>query len=136
MADNALAWAFLAAGIAVQVIACLLLRRPLRLWRSGGMAVGRVLGNEEPMVASTGSASSLFIFPVVEFTTPQGRTISFTSEVGRRTARKEGSTVKVMFDPEHPNDASLATFTSIGMFPLITSLFGLPFVVAGCNALG
>lgn len=87
------------------------------------------------MVASTGSMPTPFVFPVIEFTSPQGAAIRFTSDTGRRRGLKEGSTVRVMFDPARPHDASLATFSTIGLFPLITSLFGMPFVVAGCHAL-
>lgn len=134
-ADQGLGWALLGAGVATQVIALLLLRRPLRLLRSGGKTRGVVVANEESMHASTGGRPSLFFFPVVEFTTREGRSIRFTSDTGRRVAPPKGSSVRVLYDPNQPYDASLATFSALWMFPLVTSAFGMPFVVAGLVAL-
>jgi hypothetical protein len=127
MAEHLVPWLLFAVGIATQVVALLLLRRPLRLFRAGGTALGRVVANEETMFSR-----ELMFFPVVEFTTGQGQSIRFTSESGRRIAHAKGSSVRVLYDPARPHDASLATFATLGMPALVTSLFGLPFVMAGC----
>ena len=134
-ADAGLAWAFLVVGVATQIGALLLLRRPLRQLRAGGTTQGIVVSNEESMYASAGGQPSLFFFPVVEFTTGEGRSIRFTSDSGRRIARPKGSRVRVLYDPRNPEDASMATFSTLWMFPLVTALFGLPFLLAGLVAL-
>jgi uncharacterized protein DUF3592 len=132
--DPGVAWAFVGVGAATQVGAFLLLRRPIRLLRAGGSAIGIVVDNEESMESGRG-APSRFFFAVVEFTTLQGRSIRFTSETGRRVARPKGSSVRVVYDPEDPHDAALATFATLWMASLVTSMFGLPFLVAGLAAL-
>jgi Protein of unknown function (DUF3592) len=132
--EPGVAWAFLAAGAATQVGALMLLRRPIRLLRAGGSATGVVVDSEESMETGR-AASSLFFFDVVEFTTRQGRSIRFTSDTGRRVARTKGSSVRILYDPDQPHEAALATFATLWLFPVVTSTFGLPFLVAGLAAL-
>jgi hypothetical protein len=132
--DSGIGWAFLAAGAATQLGALMLLRRPIRLLRAGGSANGVVVDSGESIETARGG-SSRFFFPVVEFTTRQGRSIRFTSDTGRRVARAKGSSVRVLYDPDQPDDAALATFATLWLFPLVTSAFGMPFLVAGFAAL-
>ena len=78
--EPGVAWALLAAGAATQVGALMLLRRPVRLLRAGGSATGVVVDSEES-IETRHAASHSFVFDVVEFTTRQGRSIRFTSNL-------------------------------------------------------
>jgi uncharacterized protein DUF3592 len=133
--DPGVAWAFLAAGAGTQVGAYMLMRRPIRLLRAGGSTTGVVVDNEEESMAPGRSGGSTFIFDVVEFTTREGRSIRFTSEVGRRVGHAKGSRVRILYDPAEPHDAALATFATLWLAPALLSAFGLPFLIAGLSAL-
>jgi hypothetical protein len=133
--DIGVAWAFVGAGAATQAGAFMLLRRPFRLMRAGGSGNGVVVDSEESMQSATnGGPSSRYFFDVVEFTTRHGRAIRFTSAAGRHVSRAKGSSVRVLYDPDDPNNAELVSFASLWLMPLVTSLFGLPFLIAGLSA--
>jgi hypothetical protein len=46
-----------------------------------------------------------------------------------------GTPLPVVYDPAQPSRAELATFRSLWLFPLLVSLLGLPFLVAGLVSL-
>ena len=128
--EPGVALAFVAAGAGIQVGALLLMRRPMRLLRAGGSATGIVMDSEKSV-----EKAAVFFFDVVEFTTREGRSIRFMSNMGRAKARVKGSRVRVLYDPNQPDEAELATFATLWMPATVTSLFGLPFLAAGLAAL-
>lgn len=129
--DPALSWTFVAVGAAALGGAVLAARRTIRLMRAGGRARGKVLGNEESMIAGGKGPARKFYFPVIVFTTAKGEQIRFTSGSGQPTARAKDSEVRVLYDPERPYDAELATFKTLWYFPAVITVFGLPFLAAG-----
>ncbi len=133
--DPALSWAFVAAGAAMQGIALLLARQPLRLLRAGGRARGMVTGNEEAIVSSGRGSPRRYFLPVVSFATNRGERIVFTSASGGRQPLATDSSVDVLYDPAEPHRAMLVTFRNLWMFPLITATFGLPFLLFGISGL-
>ena len=42
-----------------------------------------------------------------------------------------GTPVRVLFDPGHPEDAEIATFARLWLMPTVMLVMGLPFLVAG-----
>ena len=129
--DLGLSLAFVGVGVATLGGALLLARRPIRLLRAGGSARGVVLDNDESMVAMGRGAASKFYFPLIGYTTAQGERIRFTSATGQGRALPKGSEVRVLYDPERPDEAELATFKTLWFFPTVTAVFGLPFLAAG-----
>ena len=45
--------------------------------------------------------------------------------------RVRGSAVRVLYEPQRPQGAELASFRTLWLFPVVTSIFGLPFLGAG-----
>lgn len=135
MADPVLCWAFIGIGALGQGFAAMLARRPIRLLRAGGKAQATVVGNDEQTVASKSGPARKYYFPKLAFTTARGERISFTSASGRAVPFPEKSTMPVIYDPETPHEAHPATFGSMWLFPLATSLFSLPFLLAGWLAM-
>jgi hypothetical protein len=127
--------AFVGAGAFTQVVAAMLLRRPWRLMKAGGTAEGVVVGQEESYHSPKGGSPVLFYFPVVEFATRRGELVRFDVEHGRRVAVPIGTRVRVIYDPARPNDAMLASFRAVWLFPALTAALGLPFLAAGVFAL-
>lgn len=133
--DPVVSYAFVAVGAFTQGVALLLARRPVRMLRAGGRARGRIIGNDEEMVASTRGPGRLFHFPKIAFTTAKGEPVVFRSRMGRRVPETVDSDVDVLYDPATPHEAEVATFRNLWLFPLITSVCGLPFLAAGLFAL-
>jgi hypothetical protein len=133
--DPVLSWAFAGVGAFAQGMALLLMRRPIRLLRAGGSAVGKVEDNEEEMISSGRGPARLFHFPVITFATPQGERIKFRSSTGGGQPLAKGSDVRVIFDPANPSGAELASFRNLWLFPMVTALFGLPFLAVGIAGL-
>ncbi len=133
--DAGFSWAFVAAGTTMQGIAFLLARQPLRLLRAGGRAHGVVTGNEEAIVSSGRGSPRHYFLPIVSFTTNQGEHIVITSASGGRQPLAKGARVDVLYDLAEPHKAILATFRSLWLFPLITAIFGLPFLLFGISGL-
>ncbi|HSV52810.1 MAG TPA: DUF3592 domain-containing protein [Burkholderiaceae bacterium] len=134
-ANPVLGAVFCGVGLFAQGVALVLVRRSVRLLRAEGRAQGRVVRSAEEMVPSSSGGSRRYYFPVVEFKTSQGESITFQSGTGRGAATPPGTEVTVLFDPERPSDAEISTFMTLWFFPLVTSLFGLPFLAAGLLAL-
>lgn len=76
---------------------------------------------------SDGHYSSTY-FPVVQFQTPDGRSISFRSSSGSNPpAFAEGEAVQVLYDPSVPQRAKIDTFMSVWFGNLLLCVMGLLF---------
>ncbi len=135
MADPYLAWAFVGAGAFGQFMAALLARRSLGWLKKGGRAVGRVVRNEEEMVERREGPSRMFYFPIIEFESDTGVRTVFQSDTGRPVPLAVGQTLPVVFDPSKPDAARTATFRTLWLFPLLTSVLTLPILIFGLAAL-
>ena len=122
-------------GAFAQAVAVVLAHRSFRWLNAGGRAVGRVVRNEEVMVERSKGSPQKFFFPVIEFESGAGTRTTFQSSTGRRVPTPSGEALPVVFDPSSPGTASPATFRTLWFFPLLTSAFGLPFLIAGVLAL-
>jgi len=82
---------------------------------------------------TTASGRSSIICPVVEFTTPSGEKIRFTSDFGSRPAgHKVGQSVNVRYDPVDPQKAEIDSAMNLWLAPLILVFMG---VIACCLAI-
>ncbi|MDO8499315.1 MAG: DUF3592 domain-containing protein [bacterium] len=64
-------------------------------------------------------------FCTVEFTTDHGEPIRFQSQFSApKWFWREGSSVRVLYDPKKPKDAEVANFLTLYFFPLIFFVFG------------
>lgn len=70
-------------------------------------ADGQIVGVERRF--SGGAASEVAFFPVVEFTTADGRRVRFTGAGGGAREYVVGDTAKVLFDADDPADARIGT---------------------------
>ena len=71
-------------------------------------------------------------YPVVEFKSPSGQSISFKSSVGSsRTGYSVGQQVKVLYDPRNPMEAEIDNVTSLWFVPGCMVAMGLAFTIGG-----
>jgi hypothetical protein len=129
--DPTVSTAFVVVGAAAQGLALVLARRPLRLLRAGERARGRVTDNEEAIVTGGRGSPRRYFLPIIAFTTNRGEHVSFKSASGGGSPLAKDTRVDLLYDPAKPKEAVLATFRHLWLFPLVTSLFGLPFLAAG-----
>lgn len=133
--DPVLCWAFGGVGVFAQGMALVLARRPLRLARAGGRARGTFGKADGEMIASSRGPSRMAYFPTVSFTTAKGEAITFRSRTGGRSPPAAGTEVDVIYDPGNPRDTETATFGSLWLFPVVTAVLGLPFLLIGLSSL-
>jgi hypothetical protein len=82
---------------------------------------------------ATASGRSTIICPVVEFTTPSGEKIRFTSDFGSLPAKHTiGQSVNIRYDASDPHKAEIDSAMSLWLTPLILVFMG---VIACCLAI-
>jgi hypothetical protein len=133
--DPVLAWAFLGVGIFGFGFAFALARRPLRLLLAGGKAEGTVTGNNEQAIGGGKGPTRTYYFPHIDFTTPQGETISFISRGGGAKPVALGTRLPVIYDPAQPRDVLVRAFANLWLFPMLLLLFSSPFLAIGLTGL-
>jgi hypothetical protein len=70
--------------------------------------------------------------PIVEFSTQDGRTVRFNTEVCTSpSSKKIGDPVEVIYDPRNPKSVQTASFWGEYIWPLALGLVGLPFLIIG-----
>ena len=75
-------------------------------------------------------------YPVVEFDDGDGQTHEFRSSAGSNPpAYSEGDRVEVLYDPGDPQQASINSFTSLWVGPLVTGGLGAVFALMSLGAL-
>jgi hypothetical protein len=126
---NRYAWGLIltADGIAILLG---LVRPALRmrgLLNRGARAQGTVVGTVQK--TSDGDA---YHHPRVQFTTPEGRTVEFTSTFSSQFAPKVGDPVR--YRPDSPEQAEADSATMWMLPAAVGSLFGLGLLVAGIIA--
>lgn len=129
--DPVLKWSFLGAGVFTLAVAFLLARRPLRLLRAGGRAEGEITDNIAEVHSGGKGAARTYYFPQIAFTTAKGERISFRSAHGGAQPMPVGKRIALLYDPANPVDAMPDLFITKWMFPLVTLLFGSPFLAVG-----
>ncbi len=98
---------------------------------AGGKADGTVVGNEACVPTGQRGTPRTYHHPVVAYTTPGGEKIRFTSRVGSGQPLPNGTPVRILFDPDHPEDAEIAAFARLWLMPTVLAVPGLPFLLAG-----
>jgi hypothetical protein len=72
------------------------------------------------------------VFPVIAFTTRDGREVEFEALVGGTTPDYElGEQVRVMYDPENPTEARIGETENLWGIPIVLGSFGLIAIAIG-----
>ena len=106
-----------------------------------GISTGGTLANEQrvqghvtALVTRTDADGDLFYYPVVRFVLQDGsrRTVQ-TADGAWPPAYQVDEAVTVLYDPEHPDQARIASFAgalSLWIVPLVTGILGVAFLLA------
>jgi hypothetical protein len=104
----------------------------LKLTQIGRIATGTVVGFE----SGTDSDGDTVYYPLIKFWTITEQVIEFKHSFATNSPRLQvGQEVRVIYNPENPQEAKLKSFFSMWLFPIFLGLFGLPFLLAGLAAL-
>jgi hypothetical protein len=105
-----------------------------RLITSGAMARGTVVGAEQDRSWSLYGTGSTTYNPMVRFTTPDGRTVTFTSAVGYSREPDVGGAVDVRYLRDDPEQAEIDRATLWVLPAAVGVLGGVGLLVAGVPA--
>src|SRR5688500_17574052 len=120
--SSTLGLAFTAVGAVSAIVAILLYLRTRRFLASAVSVPGVVTA----MVESAGSEGGTVYRPVVQFTTVEGQTTTFTEMVGTNPPKHvPGSTVKVMYPPGNPGGARIPGWFRLWFGPGFAGLFAV-----------
>ena len=121
-------WGALAIAVVVLVAGAATLVHTIRFVQGADRAAGTVIE-----LRSEVSDGDEVFYPVVRFTTAEGRSVEFVSSSGSSPPSESvGDEVEVLYDPDDPNDAQLSGFFHLWLWPLVLGPLGLIF---GCFAL-
>ena len=121
---------FLIVGSAILWGAFLLLRRSVRRLQNWTTTTGTVI----EYIDRAGTGRRACYLPKVQFSSPHGRSIKFTSESGsNRKPFRLGSKVKVIYDPADIQNASIKVFQTLWLVPCFALFFGGIFTSIGVN---
>jgi uncharacterized protein DUF3592 len=108
---------------------CTLLVLNAREFRSTAVATtGTVVGYETHYDTDEGRRSETYS-PVVRFTAPDGRQVEVRTNVSSSRRPRVGEQVKVLYQPDDPQDARIDTATTRLVGPLVTGGLGGIFAV-------
>ncbi|MES2821884.1 MAG: DUF3592 domain-containing protein [Pseudomonadota bacterium] len=126
------AWLFMLAGLYMVYSGFSAIGGSLGSWLFDESAEGKVIGHD--VSQTQGLKARTLIAPIVQFTTEQGQHLTFTDRVQSTSGEpRVGERVSVHYDPDQPEQATIATSTfwtggagilGIG-FGLVLSLMGL-----------
>jgi hypothetical protein len=115
-------------GSGVGVVAILAGYDSLRRLFGGTMTTGTVVGYE--LVEDC-------YCPIIEFTARDGSQHHFTSGSGRGTKQyREGARVRIVYDPAREDRATIRSFSSLWLLPIMLAVFAALFVCAGLGVFG
>jgi hypothetical protein len=103
---------------------------------SSGLALTKEVtasGSVVDFVVRTDQAGNTFYHPVVAFTLPDGSRQTVQLAGSRPPAYKQDESVTIAYDPEHPLNARIWSFSntaSMWILPLITGILGAAFLAA------
>lgn len=75
-------------------------------------------------------------YPVVEFQIPEGKTVSFRSDVGSNPVSYDvGEQVEVLYNPRYPNEAKMTGFWNLWGLATIFAGLGSIFMIIGIGTM-
>jgi hypothetical protein len=108
----------------------------VKLLMFGLRAQGTIVSTKEILRRGGSRTKQVYYHPVIEFETEEGRVVTFTFGGGSSSHRpNEGETVTVIYNLDHPQDATLNTFPGLWAGPLAAALLGGAVLYAGVDLL-
>jgi hypothetical protein len=118
----------IAAGGVSAIVALLLYLRSRRFLEGAVRVQGLVTG----LVESTGGESGSVYRPVIEFTTIDGQSVTYTDMVGNNPPKyTPGATVDVMYPPGNPQAARIPSWFRLWFLTSFAALFAVLFLAIG-----
>jgi|JI6StandDraft_1071083.scaffolds.fasta_scaffold294782_1 hypothetical protein len=104
----------------------------LELYNNGISTTGRVVKNIDFTKKDNKSIPSKTYYPLVEFTSPDGKIYQFRGNTGSGIAEYEvGASVNIIYNPVTPSEAQIANFSEFLEGPLVITIFSFAFLGSG-----
>jgi len=114
---------FLVLGVGALIAAVVTLVLTLRFVAGAERATGTVID----LSRETDSEGAVVFYPILRFTTAEGRTLEFRSSTGSSFPPQPGDRVEVLYDPDDPQDARLSGFFDVWGLPIVLGFLGTVF---------
>src|SRR5688572_5990495 len=121
---------FLISGIGLLIGAALKFTRTRAFLAKAAQAIGEVVALDEEPPTEPGESPTYR--PVVSFQIDAHQTVRFESMAHSNPPQyKVGASVRVVYNPDRPNEARILSFTSLWLLPVILGGLGLIFTALG-----
>lgn len=118
---------FYAIGAVSLVVGVVLAVRTAQFVAGAERATGTVIDLKEDYSSSNGHYT---YYPIVRFTTADGREIQFTSSSGSSPASESpGDEVEVLYESDDPHDAQISGFFHVWLWPAVMLPLGAMFII-------
>ena len=113
----------LALAVALLVAGAATLLHTMRFVQGAERTTGTVIDLSEDFSSDDGTV----YYPVVRFTTAEGRTVEFRSSTGSSPPPDVGDRVEVLYDSDDPQDAQLSGFFDLWLWPIAFGVLAIGF---------
>ncbi|MFE8101138.1 DUF3592 domain-containing protein [Brenneria goodwinii] len=103
--------------------------------QSAVSAKGVIVDLDRSVNKSSSSSASSSYFPIIAFFAPDGKKITFRSDMGSSSyADSYGEVVDVLYDPDNPGNAKINPQSTFLFYfaPFMMAIMGLTFILVGC----
>ncbi|QTF10550.1 DUF3592 domain-containing protein [Brenneria izadpanahii] len=103
--------------------------------QSAVSAKGVIVDLDRSVKKSSSSSESSSYYPIVGFFGPDGKKITFRSDMGSSSyADSYGEVVDVLYDPDNPGNAKINPQSTFLFYfaPFMMAIMGLTFILVGC----
>jgi hypothetical protein len=117
-------------GLAMLIPSYIVIRRRLQFLQTATAAASGVVVEN---IWTTGATRQDGCYcPRIRFQTTDGHEIDFVSDSGNNPASYSvGESVSLLYDPQHPEKASINSFTSLWLLPILLGILGVGCTVPG-----
>lgn len=120
------AWIIVIASTIFLVVGTLMWQQTNRLAASGKRCIGTIISNNYKCDKDGG-----YYYPVVRFVTDNKTWITQELNVGFQPAKKEGAKIKIIYNPEDPNDFQLDSIFLLHIIPRLLVAVGITGIAYG-----
>lgn len=129
--DAGKCYLIMSAGVIILAIGCFIIFWFYFLSNISEKTYGTVIG-----IQTSHTSKNYYYYPVVKFDTPDGKPVTFTSNVSNNIiiGYNTGEKVAVRYNKKNPNQAIINSINQL-LYPLFISLFGLAIFLSGLKEL-
>jgi hypothetical protein len=123
-------------GLVLLLAGTVVLIKNRQFLKSGRKTMAKIIQIKENWNSDGEGGKAKIYYPVLEFSAVDKKTYQFQSAMGGNNKNKYrlGQEVKIIYDPQKPNQAKISDFGSFWLMPMIMILAGIIILAANFQA--